>query len=174
MAYTPAIVANTFLSLSREARQTVDPMKMQKLVYFAQGWHLGLGNGPLINEPIEAWDYGPVVASLYRELRPYGAGQIVDPIREIAPKPTGGFAMVSREVDDESGIAFMRRILEVYGKFSALQLSEMTHQPNTPWSMVRAKFPGLRAAVIPDEMMTSYFKQLAQQNAERANVAARV
>ena len=146
---------------------------MQKLVYFAHGWHLGLGNGPLINELVEAWDYGPVVPSLYRELKPYGAGQIVDPIREITPKPRGGFTLVSREIKDESEIAFLARILEVYGKLSALQLSEMTHRSDTPWSQVRAAFPGVRGVVIPDETMTAYFKQLAQKNADRAHAAAR-
>jgi uncharacterized phage-associated protein len=172
MAYSPSVVANTFLKLGREAHQVIDPMKMQKLVYFAHGWHLGLDTGPLINEPIEAWDYGPVVPSLYRELKSYGAGPIVDPIEEIAPKPRGGFAMVSREIEDPNEIAFLTRIFEVYGQLTALQLSEMTHQPDTPWSKIRSQFSGLRGVVIPDEMMAAYFKQLAQRNAERANAAA--
>jgi uncharacterized phage-associated protein len=169
MSYSPSAIANTFLRLGRQARQGLDPMQMQKLVYFGHGWHLGLGNGPLITEPIEAWDYGPVVASLYRQLKPYGAGQILEPIRDFVPKPMGGFILTSLEVDDEEETAFLKRILDVYGKRSALELSEITHREETPWSKVRATFPGRRGIIIPDSLMENYFKQLAQTNATRTS-----
>ena len=172
MAYSPSAVANTLFNIAREAKVALDPMKMQKLVYFAHGWHLGLSDGALITEPIEAWDYGPVVASLYRELKPYGAGQILDTIRDFAPKPEGGFALVSPTIDDAKEKAFLVRILQVYGKLSALQLSEMTHRPDTPWSVTRVKFPGRCGSVIPDTLMGSYFKQLAEQNARTAAARA--
>jgi uncharacterized phage-associated protein len=172
MSYSPSAVANTFLHLGRQSRQVIDPMKMQKLVYFAHGWHLGLNESPLISEPIEAWDYGPVVASLYRVLKPYGAGQILAPLEDFVPDPRDGFRVVNLAVEDQQTQQFMQRVLEVYGQRSALQLSEMTHRPDTPWTMIRNAYPGARGAVIPDSLMERYFKQLAQQNASRAVVPA--
>jgi len=167
MAYIPSAIANTLLDLARENHHRLDPMKMQKLVYFAHGWHLGLDGGPLITEPIEAWDYGPVVPTLYHELKPYGAGEILEHIKEFEPTPTGRFVLVAPTVRDPSERDFLRRIWQVYGNLSATQLSAMTHRPDTPWSQVRKSHPGVRGLVIPDELMTAYFKELAQQNAAR-------
>src|SRR5208282_4587731 len=66
--YPSMAVANWFIeNLSR-----VDPLKLQKLVYFAHGWHLALRDQPLIDELVEAWDYGPVVPSLYHQFKRYG------------------------------------------------------------------------------------------------------
>ena len=47
-------------------------MKVQKLVYFAHGWHLGITKKPLINEQVEAWPYGAVIPSLYDYLKQWG------------------------------------------------------------------------------------------------------
>jgi uncharacterized phage-associated protein len=166
MAYPPTAVANAFLDLSRNSHEALDPMKVQKLVYFAHGWHLGRGAGPLISEPIEAWDYGPVVPTLYRDLKPYGAGAITEHLKEFEPTP-GGFRFVAPAVTDATERSFLGRIWEVYGKLSATQLSAMTHQPGTPWTTTRNRNPGARGAVIPDELMKIYFQQLAATNARR-------
>ncbi len=40
-------------------------MKLHKLLYYAAGWHLGFTGEPLFDEDIEAWQYGPVVPSIY-------------------------------------------------------------------------------------------------------------
>lgn len=41
------------------------PMKLQKLLYFAQGWAFAEWGRPLFDEPIEAWREGPVVPEVY-------------------------------------------------------------------------------------------------------------
>ena len=46
-------------------------MKLQKLVYIAHGWHLGLFDGLLISERVEAWRWGPVIESLYHEFKEF-------------------------------------------------------------------------------------------------------
>jgi uncharacterized phage-associated protein len=168
MAYPPAAVANAFLDLARTSHGTLDPMKVQKLVYFAHGWHLGRDSGPLISEPIEAWDYGPVVPTLYRDLKPYGAGAITDHVKEFEPRPEGGFRLVAPAVVDAAELSFHQRIWEVYGRLSATQLSAMTHLPETPWTIVRTQNPGARGAVIPDALMKVYFQKLAATNARLA------
>ncbi len=51
------LVANYFLKKAAAEGVTLDPMKLQKLVYIAHGWHLGLLGAPLLRSPIEAWTY---------------------------------------------------------------------------------------------------------------------
>ncbi len=66
-------VANYFLSLVNEDQgEGITNMKMQKLVYYAQGFSLAMLNKPLFEEPIEAWQYGPVVPTLYHAFKKYG------------------------------------------------------------------------------------------------------
>jgi hypothetical protein len=38
-------LANEFLNLADDADKRIDPLQMQKLVYLAQGWSLGLTGG---------------------------------------------------------------------------------------------------------------------------------
>lgn len=65
--YESKAIANFFLQ-----RQRLTQVRLHKLVYFAHGWHLGLNRGPLLDEAIQAWRYGPVVPSLYEE---FNSGQ---------------------------------------------------------------------------------------------------
>ena len=110
-------VANYFLTLiDDEAGDSLSNLKLQKLVYYAQGFHLALMNEPLFNDPIEAWEHGPVVPSLYHRFKQHGASPI--------PPPEGGIDMNAypeavRELLDE--------VFQTYGQYSAWKLRNMTH-----------------------------------------------
>lgn len=55
---------------------SISNFKLQKLLYFAQGFSLALVNKPLFEEEIEPWDFGPVVPEAYREYKRFGANEI--------------------------------------------------------------------------------------------------
>lgn len=76
MSYVVAVVANEYLDLAQRDGEFIDPMKIQKLVYLAHGWHLALAGPPLITENVEAWPYGPVIRDLYNEFRKFRASPI--------------------------------------------------------------------------------------------------
>ena len=161
-------VANWFVENGLENDRPVDHMKLHKLLYYAHGWHLTLSNGqPLLNEFIEAWDYGPVVPSVYHAFKEYGAGPIRAPTTDVRvvgsklvfPKPT-----IADETDNEEErrdlSEFLKEIWARYGKFSAIQLSQMTHRPGTPWHATRQQVGSRRNADISDELIEQYFKKL--------------
>lgn len=50
--------------LNKQGRMTT--MKLQKLCYYAQAWHLVWAEKPLFDEPIQAWANGPVCPELYQ------------------------------------------------------------------------------------------------------------
>ena len=64
MAHNVLSVANMLL---HKAKQVIDGgelltnMKLQKMLYYEQGFHLACFGTPLFNEDIEAWQYGHVV-----------------------------------------------------------------------------------------------------------------
>src|SRR5262245_26249764 len=76
LPYPVAEVANWLIERGLEDGRPVDPLKLQKLLYFAHGWHLAITGAPLLDEPIEAWQYGPVVSSIYHEFKHFGSRAI--------------------------------------------------------------------------------------------------
>ena len=115
-------VAEYFLSLADEdAGDLISNLKLQKLVYYAQGFHLALFDEPLFEEPIEAWTHGPVVPDLYRAYKEYGSGGIPSP-KEI---DLAIYTDEQKELLDE--------VYTVYGQFSAWKLRNMTHE-EAPWA----------------------------------------
>ncbi|MBC6455939.1 MAG: DUF4065 domain-containing protein [Hormoscilla sp. SP5CHS1] len=66
-------VANYFLAQQDEsAGDLISNLKLQKLVYYAQGFHLAIYVRPLFTEAIAAWTHGPVVPELYEYYQKYG------------------------------------------------------------------------------------------------------
>lgn len=177
MAFSARAVGNYLIGLANADRIPLTPMQIQKLVYYAHGWHLALREKPLIRETVEAWDYGPVIADLYHGVKRHGAGVIDRPIQ--ATRFTSGMfetyePSIDRETVDDSDAneskRLIRQVWEVNKKFTALELSAMTHKPNGPWAKVRAENPGKRGVDIPDEMLKEHFRTLAAEAKARQHV----
>ncbi len=63
MAYKALDIANKLLSHAANSGEgeLMSNMKLQKMLYYQQGFHIAYFNTPLFDEDIEAWMYGPVV-----------------------------------------------------------------------------------------------------------------
>jgi uncharacterized phage-associated protein len=152
MAYNPKDIADYFLYIGKDD-QTMTPMKLIKLVYIAHGWYLGLNNENLINEPIQAWKYGTVIPSLYEKFRHFRGNKITD-------IPNSEPIIVLDE--DKS---FLNKVYEIYKKYTGLELSAKTHQPNTPWTLTWNKAiegNGTINLTIPDALIKNYYKALSE------------
>ena len=113
-------VANYFLALADEdAGDLMSNLKLQKLVYYAQGFHLAVFDAPLFPEPIEAWTHGPVVPELYHAYKNYGSGAI--------PPPVVDFSIYSDDLRN-----LLDEVYRNYAQFSAWRLRNMTHN-EPPW-----------------------------------------
>ena len=143
----PRLAAEQILWLRRGTETT--PMHVLKLVYISHGWTLGLYGRSLINEPAEAWRYGPVVPSVYHRYKSFRG----DP---ITTEPVDR----SDEFDDEQRDV-IEQVHEVYGDFTALQLSALTHKPGTPWDVTYREYGA--GVIIPNELIRDYYKRLAEQ-----------
>jgi uncharacterized phage-associated protein len=159
VAYDALAIANYFLDLAKDHRKTLSPMKIQKLVYYAHGWNLAIANAPLINEAVEAWEYGPVIPSIYHAFKKFGSG----PIREkgstveIVEPESLTFRFVSPTVGDEETKGLLGTIWESYGDLTAIQLSNLTHELGSPWHTVYSQNVGRKGVDIPDSLIKDYF-----------------
>lgn len=67
----PSDIARYFLLRAINDGDLITPLKMQKLLYFAYAWTLAKVGVKLFDDKFEAWPNGPVVPSLYKELKKY-------------------------------------------------------------------------------------------------------
>jgi uncharacterized phage-associated protein len=142
-------VARYFLSkVDEDAGDAISNLKLQKLVYYAQAYHLAMYGEPLIPEQVEAWEHGPVVPDLYRSYKQHGSEPIPPPddfdASEYDPR--------TRELLDE--------VYDVYGQYSAWKLRNMTHAER-PWS--EAYGDGARGRVISHAAMRDFYKDFVTE-----------
>lgn len=163
--YSAKNVANYFLK-TYGRKHGISPVKLQKLVYLAHGWHLALYGEPLVaDENAEAWQYGPVFPSLYHEFSEFGRGPItrLADDYEIADPQTGKVKLVVTP-DIPKRDTQVRRLLdkiwEVYGTYAPWQLSAMTHKPDSPWDKTRKQSGNKNNADIDAEIIAAHYKNL--------------
>ena len=176
-------VANHFLELA-ESEGGITPLKMQKLVYFAHGWHLAFRGTPLIEDEFQAWEYGPVVPTLYHEFKKWGRNNIgehartwertgshdADDVRIYPRHPSlDDYRTRSAEID----ISFVKSLLQktwlTYKGFSGVEMSRLTHVKDGPWAESRKNNPGLRSVGIPNSDMEKHFKKKLDTNRKCRN-----
>jgi uncharacterized phage-associated protein len=139
-------VADAIISLSNENSLEITNLKLQKILYYAQAWHLVLRNGPLFGEDIEAWVHGPVVPCVFRRFK----NLRWDPI------PSPGSSSESKTVS-----AHLTEVWRVYGKYDATELERRTHS-ETPWKEARRGLPPDVAShnVISHASMRKFYSSL--------------
>lgn len=115
-------------------------MKLQKMLYYEQGFHLAVFGTPLFEEEIEAWMYGPVVPAVYEVYKDYG-------YNGIDPGKVEEISLSDREQ------ALFDEVYKVYGAFSAIGLMNMTHR-ESPW----ANTPAGVGSVISRDKMVEFFR----------------
>ncbi|MFD2419431.1 Panacea domain-containing protein [Amycolatopsis pigmentata] len=66
--YNASTVAKWFVAWAEaDDEATLSNLKLQKLLYYAQGHYLALTGRPLFDDEIQAWSHGPVVPAVYRQ-----------------------------------------------------------------------------------------------------------
>jgi len=131
-----------------ERNGTMSAMKLQKLVYYAQAWHLVWEDKELFSEEIQAWANGPVVPCLYT---------IHQGTFSLEP---GFFKGDTTSISDESKDV-IERVLTFYGDKDAQWLSDLTHMED-PWKKARVGLTdGERGArTISSASMSEYYSSL--------------
>jgi uncharacterized phage-associated protein len=149
-------VANEILLIGQQKGIPMSMMKLIKLVYFAHGATLAITGEPLSREQAEAWKYGPVFRELYRVLPNRGAEPVSYPISIPfgLKDPNPSFSDVEKTI--------MSRIVDQFGPMGAFQLSDITHEEDSPWTKVYKEEGAF--SVIPNEMLKKYFEKLTSAN----------
>lgn len=156
MSYPAKAIANYFISksITDPKKSFLTPLKLIKLIYIAHGFYLALKGESLIQEPVEAWQYGPVVRSIYAEFKKYGNGSItqlaeIDKDQEIPQ-------------DDKYTLSFLDNIWSKYGDFDGIELSAWSHEEYSPWhdTWINKKGRFSKSTSIENDLIRDYFKTI--------------
>lgn len=150
--YTP--VADYFIGLSNVTGSLITNLKLQKLVYYADAWHLANYDKALIDEDFQAWVHGPAIPALYGQYKEFGWQPIV-----------------RKDLDENSlkGIVdgfnprvktLLELVSDSYFGLTAFELERLTHNED-PWKITR---DGLAddepsSKIIDKNLMKDYYRR---------------
>ncbi|MDR1291855.1 MAG: DUF4065 domain-containing protein [Clostridiales Family XIII bacterium] len=142
--YTAEQIAYWFITYNQKfvemnESDLISPLKLQKLLYYAQGSSLALNGYSLFGDPLLAWEYGPVVRSVYDACKVFGASG-------IDPQSMGAVPLKLDAMDE----ALLKGVYDKYNKYSASGLINRTHSEK-PWSETA------RNQEIPQELIKDFF-----------------
>lgn len=155
--YDSRAVANSILHYAKDTGKKLTPMQLIKLVYVANGWSLALLNRPLINEQIQAWQYGPVIPTVYRAFSHFGSA----PITNYATDKLSKLEFTAVLEEDERRL--ITAVVNSYGHMHAFQLSNKMHEPGTPWTKTFNE-SGPYSEISQDLIKEHFLELKAQRN----------
>lgn len=143
-------VANYFIWLAQETGSFVSNLKLQKLVYYAQAWHLAIHGTPLFSEDFQAWVHGPVIPELYQKYKSFRWQPItVDVTLQLPP----------------TLIKFLESVSDEYFSCDGYELERMTHS-EAPWILARGGIAADVAATnqIEKTWMKEFYGARVEEN----------
>lgn len=141
-------VANFFIDIAQhEEEEFMTPLRLQKLMYFAQAWSFARLRRPLFSDGIEAWPLGPVVPSVYHKYKVCGREPIVHVDEDY-----------QYNVFQQDEVDLLLDVYLHYGKYTASALVDLTHK-SKPW--IEACASG--RSQISSEAIRAHFASLEKQ-----------
>ena len=144
-------VANFFIETARSSKSiSMTNLRLNKLLYFAQGWSLARNGKPLFPDEIQAWDLGPVVSDIYHKFSRYGSNEI--------EKTSGEY---SSRVFSNDELNLLIDVIREYGERNTCELVDLSHQNGSPW---KDAYSEMRNTTISQDSIRNYFSKGKMQN----------
>lgn len=146
-----------------EAKLSLSPLKLQKLLYYVQAWSLAVRREKVFPNKFQAWIHGPVCREVFDRFK--DTHMLYDNISPANDMRESAAAL------SEDTRAHVDEVLAAYGELTGIQLENMTHD-ELPWQKAREGYaPAARCEVeIDEDLMASYYaKMLADVEQEQAN-----
>lgn len=147
-------IADYFIALSNDSQDLITNLKLQKLVYYAQAWFLGVTGKPIFEDEFQAWVHGPVIPSLYQKYKSLS----YNPIVEDKSRAEDIFSSFDPQVQ-----SVLKDVVEEYFGRTAFELERLTHSED-PWILARGGKPSNEPsdAIISKDSMKKYYSQFVK------------
>ena len=110
--------------------EVITHLKLQKLLYNAQGVYLALTDEKLFDEKLIAWEHGPVVKEVYDKYKLNG--------RKVINFETNDINIIQTIEKDKKTNEILEMVYDTFSIYTAWQLREMSHEKGTPWDMTES------------------------------------
>lgn len=133
-------VARYIVNYSHDKGYDISNLRLQKLLYFVQSYCLAFTSShePCFSERIEAWDFGPVVPSVYHEFKMFGNGNIPRQTVVYEGDKNNVWAVqrveISGETIPQKDRKLIEQVVDHFAKFSTAQLLTLVHGQR-PWKV---------------------------------------
>lgn len=135
-----------------EVYEGITHLKLQKLLYFAQGVTLSVLDGKkLFDEKILAWEHGPVISEIYEIYKINGRNSLSIEINYFNNQT------ISKIEADDKISEILNLVYDNFAIYTAWQLRELTHKIGSPWDET-VKKDGLNSE-IPISLIKKYFDE---------------
>ena len=147
MAFSSLSVAHALLVQAQQCGQALNPIRLQRLLYLADGvWTARMGR-PLLRERPHAWQHGPIYPSVYHAFAEAGHRPIESPAtrwswRHLAHRPVPP----SR---NQEVLALLAALMATYGRVSTDGLNAIVRDPHGPWADARCQALGVFGPPMP-------------------------
>lgn len=156
--YDARKISNLLMSEFDAQQWDLSNLKLNKILFFIQGWAFVRLDRKVIKNHFVAWQHGPVVKSIWQEFQQFGSSPITEQAKYLNYS-SGNLEVVSFVDVDQETRTLIQAVAPFYLKKSASELRALTHLPSTPWDMVRRQLAGPSLSdKIPDNLISSYFK----------------
>lgn len=161
MQYKQTEIADWMIALAKANGKHLGVQSIMKLVYFAHAWMLAIHHRPLLDKPIEAWQYGPVPAEVHKKLRNYRGHLVTKTIhRNRCPL----------DADDQD---IVNQVFTKYGQLNGIELAALCNGQDSPWHETKERLEGQTKPPrrsqyeIPDTLIERYYVNMIDER--RAN-----
>lgn len=144
-------VCDYIIAKAAEDSVGLSVLKLQKLLYYCQAWHLAFEKGRLFDSRFQAWVHGPVSRQIYDRFK--DNKYIYSAVTHADIRSTFCFDNLSTDARQH-----IDAVLTAYAEFTGDQLEYMTHVEQ-PWLTARGELP-LHARCeteIDEDIMRSYY-----------------
>ena len=157
--YNALDVARFTINYTWKINKPISNLKLQKILYFIQADYLAnTDKGPCFIDEIEAWDFGPVVPSVYHEFKKY-VSSFIHKINTYLDMKNGLWDAKMVKYDDKkiegSDKEIIIDVIKMLVPYSAGRLVEITHRQK-PWMDTYQSYCN---NIIPKKLIKEYFSK---------------
>ena len=150
----PLAVANFVIEVAKKKGNPVTNLKLQKILFFLQGYFLSNYGAPLIDGSFSKWKFGPVEQEVYIEFKDYGSAPIENKSVRFDVESLNFY---SEEIDVTSALEneieeFIFKII----KKEAWELVDLTHE-HYSWKDFKVEIMSQTSKNYTDEEIADCF-----------------
>lgn len=147
-------VANFVIDTAKDEKKELTNLKLQKILFFLQGFYLHTYDKRLIDGSFSKWQYGPVEKDAYNYFKFSGSAQLIDDAFEFS---TDSFKItpippISEKDFDSDAFIELKNVLESLLNIPTWRLVELTHKDKS-WADYREEIGSYSAANYTDDQI---------------------